>query len=115
VLAVAAARECKLEVPPLATQLPGWIDTSDEHETFGRWSIADAVAKLPWGRLDTPPDIGDAAVLLAWEDADYITGTTLLVDGDALRGALTLGAPLLAKPAERQESIGGRFVDQVGL
>jgi glucose 1-dehydrogenase len=60
---------------------PGWIDTPGEHESFGDAAIAEAGAKLPWGRLGTPADIGKAAVFLASDDADYITGTPLLVDG----------------------------------
>jgi glucose 1-dehydrogenase len=60
---------------------PGWIDTPAEHETFGSEALARAAPQLPWGRLGTPADIGKAAVFLASEDADYITGTSLLVDG----------------------------------
>jgi glucose 1-dehydrogenase len=60
---------------------PGWIDTPGEHETFGTEAIQKAAPTLPWGRLGTPRDIGRAAVFLASDDADYITGTTLLVDG----------------------------------
>ena len=45
-----------------------------------------AVAAL--GRLGTPEDIGRAAAFLCSDDADYITGTELVVDGGlTLRGA----------------------------
>jgi glucose 1-dehydrogenase len=68
---------------------PGWIDTPGEHATFGSDRIAAAAKTLPWGRLGTPTDIGRAAVFLTSDDADYITGTALLVDGGfALRAAL---------------------------
>jgi glucose 1-dehydrogenase len=60
---------------------PGWIDTPGEHESFGSAAIARAGPTLPWGRLGTPEDIGKAAVFLASDDADYITGTALAVDG----------------------------------
>ena len=67
---------------------PGWIDTPAEHESFGTAVLQQAAPTLPWGRLGTPADIGKAAVFLASEDADYITGTSLLVDGGfRLRGA----------------------------
>lgn len=70
---------------------PGWIDTPGEHATFGDDAIAKAAPSLPWGRLGTPDDIGRAVAFLCSDDADYITGTTLLVDGGfALRGALPL-------------------------
>jgi len=60
---------------------PGWIDTPGEHEAFGDAAMAQAGAALPWGRLGTPEDIGKAAVFLASNDADYITGMALRVDG----------------------------------
>lgn len=60
---------------------PGWIDTPGEHETFGDDAILQAGPTLPWGRLGTPEDIGRAAVFLASDDADYVTGSALLVDG----------------------------------
>lgn len=67
---------------------PGWIDTPGEQETFGPETLQQAAPALPWGRLGTPEDIGRAAVFLASGDADYITGTALLVDGGfALRAA----------------------------
>jgi glucose 1-dehydrogenase len=67
---------------------PGWIDTPGEHDSFGDEALAKAGAELPWGRLGTPADIGKAAVFLASDDADYITGSALLVDGGIrFRGA----------------------------
>ena len=36
---------------------------------------------VPLGRLGTPRDIANAAVFLASDDASYITGTTITVDG----------------------------------
>jgi 3-oxoacyl-[acyl-carrier protein] reductase len=41
-------------------------------------SMEDAV---PLGRLGTPRDIANAALFLASDDASYITGTTIVVDG----------------------------------
>jgi glucose 1-dehydrogenase len=67
---------------------PGWIDTPGEHATFGADALAAATPTLPWGRLGTPEDIGRAAAFLCSADADYITGTELVVDGGlCLRGA----------------------------
>ena len=63
---------------------PGWIDTPGEHEAFTDLALATAGKALPWGRLGTPEDIGKAAAFLASDDADYITGATLRVDGGIL-------------------------------
>jgi 3-oxoacyl-[acyl-carrier protein] reductase len=41
-------------------------------------SMEDAV---PLGRLGTPRDIANAVLFLASDDASYITGTTIIVDG----------------------------------
>ncbi|WZP00065.1 SDR family oxidoreductase [Isosphaeraceae bacterium EP7] len=60
---------------------PGWIDTPGELAFFSREALDAAAPELPWGRLGQPSDIGKAAAFLASDDADYITGTALLVDG----------------------------------
>lgn len=60
---------------------PGWIDTPGEHAAFDDATIRAEGATLPWGRLGTPLDIGQAAVFLASEAADYVTGAILAVDG----------------------------------
>ena len=49
------------------------------------WETPEAYAKLmelvPYQRIGEPEDIAQAAVFLASDMADYITGTTLFVDG----------------------------------
>ena len=39
------------------------------------------VDNTPWGRVSKPSDISPAAVYLASDEADYVTGHTLYVDG----------------------------------
>lgn len=63
---------------------PGWIDTPGEHLAFSEGALQKEGEKLPWGRLGTPQDIGRAAAFLASDDADYITGAVLPVDGGFL-------------------------------
>lgn len=60
---------------------PGWTDTPGERRTFSAERIEREGPKLPWGRLGTPTDIGRAAAFLCSENADYITGSVLVVDG----------------------------------
>jgi glucose 1-dehydrogenase len=49
------------------------------------WQTPQAYAELmklvPYGRIGEPEDIARAAVWLACDDSDYVTGTTLFVDG----------------------------------
>ena len=42
---------------------------------------AGFMARIPKGRIGRPEDIGVAAVFLVSDEADYITGATLYVDG----------------------------------
>jgi glucose 1-dehydrogenase len=49
------------------------------------WSTPQAGASLltliPYGRIGEPEDIARAAVWLASDEADYVTGATLFIDG----------------------------------
>ena len=60
---------------------PGWIDTPGERRFYSDEEMRAAGAKLPWGRMGLPEDIARAAAFLCSDDADYITGTLLRVDG----------------------------------
>ena len=61
---------------------PGAIRTPINKDA---WSTPEAYTNLlkliPYKRIGEPEDIGRAAVWLASDQADYITGTTLFVDG----------------------------------
>jgi glucose 1-dehydrogenase len=61
---------------------PGAIKT---HINRAAWDTPEAEARLltliPDGRVGVPQDIGRAAVWLASDASDYVTGTTLFVDG----------------------------------
>ena len=65
---------------------PGWIDTPGERKYFSEEEIIEGGRRLPWGRLGVPEDIGKAAAYLASDDADYVTGTILRVDGGFVHG-----------------------------
>jgi enoyl-[acyl-carrier protein] reductase III len=80
---------------------PGWIEDSVLN------SLPDAVQKTihewheggwtPMGRLGTPADVGNAVTLLCSEEAGWITGQVIAVDG----GASLMDAAL---PLEIQQS-----------
>ena len=61
---------------------PGAIRTAINEDA---WDTPEAEAQLlrliPYGRIGAADDIGRAAVWLASDEADYVTGTTLFVDG----------------------------------
>lgn len=61
---------------------PGAIRTPINKEA---WDSEEALTKLlrliPYGRIGEPEDVARAAVWLASDEADYVTGTTLFVDG----------------------------------
>jgi glucose 1-dehydrogenase len=60
---------------------PGWTDTPGERKFSSDETIVRAAGKLPWKRLARPDEIGRAVVFLCDPGSDYITGSTLLVDG----------------------------------
>jgi glucose 1-dehydrogenase len=60
---------------------PGWIDTPGERLHYTEEELQEGGRLLPWGRIGIPEDIGKAVAFLASDDADYITGSILRVDG----------------------------------
>ena len=66
---------------------PGRIATDRVISTAGSLEAAEASARdtVPAGRLGTPEELAAAAVFLCSQQASYITGTSLLVDGGATR------------------------------
>lgn len=60
-------------VTGLLEQFMGMPDTPENRKKF--------LATIPLGRLSTPLDIAKAAVFLASDDAEFITGVELPVDG----------------------------------
>ena len=61
---------------------PGFIKTDINKDA---WSddakVKDALTKIPYCRLGEPEDVANAVVWLSSDQADYITGTTLYIDG----------------------------------
>ena len=73
---------------------PGLIDVDRMHHKRVSKQFAsymDAVVKsIPWGRMGRADEIASAVLFLASEDAEYITGEILEVDGGALAGRYSL-------------------------
>jgi NAD(P)-dependent dehydrogenase (short-subunit alcohol dehydrogenase family) len=74
---------------------PGVIDTplqTSTDDAYGAGGDAEALrarreATIPVGRFGSPFDIANAAVFLASPEAQYITGTELVVDGGLIQKA----------------------------
>lgn len=61
---------------------PGMIMTDLTRWSFEVPEVSAAMKeRIPVGRVGTPEDIGHVAVFLASEEASYISGTTIRVDG----------------------------------
>jgi glucose 1-dehydrogenase len=60
---------------------PGWIDTPGERAFLSDEQLRAAALDLPLGRLGAPEEIARGAVYLASDDAAYVTGAVLRIDG----------------------------------
>lgn len=70
--------------------LPGYVDVEEGGQHLSLEYKKAARAAPPRGRPSQPDDIANAAVLLASPLADFITGTTLVVDGGGSAGRSSL-------------------------
>jgi NAD(P)-dependent dehydrogenase (short-subunit alcohol dehydrogenase family) len=61
--------------------VPGWIETPMVHRLFGATLPQSSVTAPPLRRIGQPEDVARAALFLASDDANYITGTVFPVDG----------------------------------
>ncbi len=61
---------------------PGAIKTSiNEHEWQEEEGVKKMLSQIPYGRIGDPADIAKTVRWLTSDEADYITGTTIYVDG----------------------------------
>ena len=62
---------------------PGTTDSGHGH--FDDPAVrAEHGSRIPWGRVATPLDVANAALFLASDEAEYVTGAILYVDGGCL-------------------------------
>lgn len=93
---IAYTRNLAAEMAPYGIRanaiLPGFIDTPMARDVTEKaakdpstidWEALDRqrAARIPLGRVGTPWDVANAAVFLASDEASYITGTEITVDG----------------------------------
>ena len=82
------ARELGPEGVTVNTLAPGRFDTPRLAEVYPHGPSADDLKTIPLRRLGTPREIGDVACFLASDQAAYVTGTVIPVDGGLTRGLL---------------------------
>ncbi|WP_158289360.1 SDR family NAD(P)-dependent oxidoreductase [Paenibacillus flagellatus] len=66
---------------------PGFIDTPLDRKLKQQDRSLDLTARTPMGRTGTVEEVASAFLFLASDEASYITGTTLVVDGGHLANA----------------------------
>src|ERR1700676_2743890 len=84
-LTMAIARELASRSITCNAVAPGFIETSMT-EALSEEFRQSAVKTIPLGRVGSPVDVADAVCFLASDDASYITGHVLNVNGGLLMG-----------------------------
>ncbi|MEM4780420.1 MAG: SDR family oxidoreductase [Halalkalicoccus sp.] len=90
-------RALAVELGPLGiranTISPGWIEVERTREELPEDRREHVEAVHPLGRIGDPEDVAGVAAFLASDDAAFVTGANLLVDGG--RGAVMEDEPFL--------------------
>jgi NAD(P)-dependent dehydrogenase (short-subunit alcohol dehydrogenase family) len=68
------------------TVVPGWVEVERTRDELPEGRLEEVESIHPTGRIGTPADVAGAVSFLASEDAAFVTGAALLVDGG--RGAV---------------------------
>jgi 3-oxoacyl-[acyl-carrier protein] reductase len=79
-LALSSARELAGSGITVNMVAPGWIPV-ERHANYSPEAMRAYAAGVPAGRMGTPDDIAPAVVYLASEEASFVTGQTLSVNG----------------------------------
>ena len=61
----------------------GWIDTPGERKYFTEDQLQEGSRTLPMGRLGSPEEMARGIVFTLGSNANYMTGSTLTMDGGA--------------------------------
>ena len=109
-------RHAALELAPYGIRVnavaPGATITQEGLEATPHWKLVRS--RIPLGRHGLPEDVARAVVFLASEQASYITGASLTIDGGAVLPAGLLSAytpgpePCTPDGAVRKGACGGR-------
>jgi 3-oxoacyl-[acyl-carrier protein] reductase len=81
---------------------PGFVRVDSEVSPLTTEYVETITRGIPWGRQGTPRDIANAALFLASDYADYVTGEVLAVNGGTSTGRSQL--PLSTPPGTKKET-----------
>ncbi len=79
------------------TVMPGLVDTPFLGDNKETGALADPISRTPLGRIAQPEEIASVAAFLLSDDASYMTGTELVVDG-----GMTAGSNKSLKPLDSE-------------
>jgi glucose 1-dehydrogenase/3-oxoacyl-[acyl-carrier protein] reductase len=85
---IAWTREAACELAPKNIRMnavaPGWIEVESHYKKYAGYDAKAGGQRIPRKRVGQPMDIAKACVYLASDDADFVIGQTLVVDGGTL-------------------------------
>tara|TARA_B100000809_G_scaffold247932_1_gene277497 strand:- start:1585 stop:2430 length:846 start_codon:yes stop_codon:yes gene_type:complete len=82
---VAYTRELSIELIQKGVRVnaiaPGWIAVENHFKVLGDLDLEKAAYDIPAGFVGEPKDVGRLAIFLASDEARYIVGQTIVIDG----------------------------------
>lgn len=99
-------RAMAVELGPLGIRAnslnPGWIEVDRTREELAEGRYEEVEELHPIGRIGQPGDVAGAAAFLASDDASFMTGSSILIDGG--RSALMEDAPFVSYAREIEQN-----------
>ena len=82
---MAWSRELGIELAPMNIRVnavaPGWIEVPSHYTKYEGYNVESGGSQIPIQRVGSPLDVAKACVFLASDDAAFVVGHTMLVDG----------------------------------